>query len=107
MPTPDLFTIYPQAMSKDQVNWQVHCIIQELYFLNDRLIQGDHTERSALKVAKGWATDLADRLRQIDSVTEAWTDVHIAYGGFVCLSWNVTLYNGETIKGALTPVRKK
>lgn len=106
MPAPDLSTLHPQAMSKDQINWQVHCLLQELQFLNDRLIEGDHTERSALKVAKGWATDLADRLRQIENVSQAWADVHIAYGGFVCLSWNVTLYNGETIKGALTPVRK-
>lgn len=107
MPSLHLFTAYPLAMSKDQVNWQVHCLIQELYFLNDRLIDGDHTERSALKVAKGWATDLADRLRQLEGVSQAWADVHIAYGGFVCLSWSVTLYNGETIKGAVTPVRKK
>lgn len=107
MPSPDLFTHHPQAMSKDQVNWQVHCLIQELYFLNDRLIDGDHTERSALKVAKGWAADLKERLSLTEGVSQAWTDVHIAYGGFVCLSWNVTFYNGETIKGALTPVRKK
>lgn len=90
----------------DQVCWQIHCLLQEIYFLNDRLIQGDHTERSATKVAKGWAKDLEQRLNELPEVKEAWADAHCAYGGRICLSYCVTMQTGEIRKASLTPVRK-
>ena len=90
----------------DQVCWQIHCLLQEVYFLNDRLIQGDHTERSATKVAKGWAKDLEARLMELPEVKQAWVDAHCAYGGRICLSYEVTMQTGEVRKAAVTPVRK-
>ena len=90
----------------DQVCWLIHCLLQDIYYLNDRLIQGDHTERSATKVGKGLAKDLEARLNELPEVKEAWADAHCAYGGRICLTYQVIMQTGEVRKAALTPVRK-
>ena len=30
-------------MSKDLATWQMSCILEELYHINDRVLQGDYT----------------------------------------------------------------
>lgn len=93
-------------MSKDLATWQMSCILEELYHINDRVIQGDYTERGGLAKAKKFIADHQASLATLPGMVEAWVDVSVAYGGFIQISWRFVWHDGETQRGNCVPVRK-
>ncbi len=93
-------------MSKDLATWQMSCILEELYHINDRVIQGDYTERGGLAKAKSFLADHKASLSSLPGMVEAWVDVSVAYGGFIQISWRFVWNDGETQRGNCVPVRK-
>lgn len=96
----------PKPMSKDLATFCLHNVMQEFYYLNDRILFGDMTERAVLKKAKEILADEQKHLATLPGCTEAWLDAHIAYGGMLALSYRVTWQDGEVQKGYVIPVRK-
>lgn len=96
----------PKPMSKDLATFNLHSTLQEFYFLNDRILFGDMTERAVLKKAKDMLVEEQKYLASLPGCTEAWLDAHIAYGGMLALSYRVTWQDGEVQKGYVIPVRK-
>lgn len=95
----------PQV-SKDLATFTLHNVLQEFYFLNDRLLQGDLTEKGVLKKAKAILAVEEAHLKTLPYVCEVWLDAHISYGGFLALSYRVTWQDGDEQKGYAMPVRK-
>lgn len=93
-------------MSKDLATWQMSCILEELYHINDRVIQGDYTERGGLKKAKTLMAEHIKSLSSLPGMIEAWVDVSVAYGGFIQVSWRFVWNDGEVQRGNVIPVRK-
>lgn len=93
-------------MSKDLATWQMSCILEELFHINDRVIQGDYSESAGLKKAKTLMADHQASLASLPGMVEAWSDVSVAYGGFIQISWRFVWADGEIIKGNCVPVRK-
>jgi len=96
----------PPQVSKDLATFALHNLLQEFYFLNDRLLQGDLTEKGVLKKAKAMLADEEAHLKTLPFICEVWLDAHIAYGGFLALSYRLTWEDGEVQKGYTMPVRK-
>jgi hypothetical protein len=96
----------PLQMSKDLATFCLHNLLQEFYYLNDRILFGDMTEKAVLKKAKEILADEQKHLATLAGCTDAWLDAHIAYGGFLALSYRVTWQDGEVQKGYAMPVRK-
>ena len=93
-------------MSKDQATFQVHCLLQEIYFLNDAVINGDLTSKTACKRAQDWADEMKTHLLKLDRLTEAWVVASISYGGLVTISWEIKWDDGDCSRGNQTPVRQ-
>jgi hypothetical protein len=100
------YTPTPTQVSKDLATFTLHNLLQEFYFLNDRLLQGDLTEKGVLKKAKAMLADEEAHLKSLPYIREVWLDAHIAYGGFLALSYRLTWEDGEEQKGYTMPVRK-
>ena len=100
------YTPTPTQVSKDLATFALHNLINEFLFLNDRLLQGDLTEKGVLKKAKAMLADEEAHLKTLPYITEVWLDAHIAYGGFLALSYRVTWQDGDVQKGYTMPVRK-
>jgi len=100
------YTPTPTQVSKDLATFILHNLLQEFYFLNDRLLQGDLTEKGVLKKAKAMLADEEAHLKTLPYIREVWLDAHIAYGGFLALSYRLTWEDGEEQKGYAMPVRK-
>lgn len=96
----------PPQVSKDLATFTLHNVLQEFYFLNDRLLQGDLTEKGVLKKAKAILAVEEAHLKTLPFICEVWLDAHIAYGGFLALSYRLTWEDGEVQKGYVMPVRK-
>ena len=96
----------PIQVSKDLATFTLHNVLQEFYFLNDRLLQGDLPEKGVLKKAKAILAVEEAHLKTLPYVAEVWLDAHIAYGGFLALSYRVTWQDGDEQKGYAMPVRK-
>lgn len=96
----------PPQVSKDLATFTLHNVLQEFYFLNDLLLQGDLTEKGVLKKAKAMLADEEQHLKSLPFIKEVWLDAHIAYGGFLALSYRLTWEDGEVQKGYSMPVRK-
>lgn len=96
----------PQQVSKDLATFTLHSVIQEFYYLNDRLLQGDLTEKGVTKKAKEILAIEEAYLKTLPYIKEVWLDAHIAYGGFLALSYRLTWDDGEVQKGYTMPVRK-
>jgi len=96
----------PTIMSKDLATFCLHNVMQEFYFLNDRILFGDMSERAVLKKAREMLADEQKHLASLPGCTEAWVDAHIAYGGMLALSYRITWQDGDEQKGYVIPVRK-
>jgi hypothetical protein len=96
----------PAQMSKDLATWQMSCILEELYHINDRVIQGDFSEMGGLKKAKAMLGEHQASLSSLPGMIEAWVDCSVAYGGFIQISWRFVWSDGETQRGNCVPVRK-
>ena len=93
-------------MSKDLATWQMSCILEEFYHINDRIVQGDYTERAGLAKGKALMAEHRASLASLPGMLEAWVDVSVAYGGFIQVSWRFVWHDGEIIRGNVVPVRK-
>jgi hypothetical protein len=93
-------------MSKDLATYSLHILLQEFYYLNDRLLQGDLSEAGVLKKAKKMLADEEAYLKALPFIKEVWLDASIAYGGFLAFSYRLTWTDGEVQKGHSIPVRK-
>lgn len=93
-------------MSKDLATWQMSCILEELYHINDRVVQGDYSSRAGLTKAKTLMADHQASLSLLPGMIEAWADVSVAYGGFIQISWRFVWTDGEIQRGNCVPVRK-
>lgn len=93
-------------MSKDLATWQMSCILEELFHINERLIQGDLTQWGALKKAKGFLDEHKASLASLPGMREAWVDISMAYGGFIQISWRFDWQDGEVQRGNCVPVRR-
>jgi hypothetical protein len=93
-------------MSKDQITWQISCLIEEIKLLNDRIICGDYTPKGAEKMGKEWGADLQQRLKDSPDVAEAWVSVAITYGGTLSMSWQISFNDGDKVNGNVTPIRR-
>lgn len=96
----------PLPQVKDLATFTLHHILQEFYYMNDRLLQGDLSEAGVLKKAKKLLADEEVRLKELQFIKEVWLDAHIAYGGFLAFSYRLTWEDGEVQKGYSIPVRK-
>lgn len=96
----------PPQVSKDLATFTLHNVLQEFYFLNDRLLQGDLTEKGVLKKAKAILAVEEAHLKTLPFIKEVWLDADIAYGGFLALSYRLIWEDGEVQKGYSMPVRK-
>ena len=94
-------------MKNENIRWRVTCLLEEIRGLNSRIISGDHNERGGLRIARNWAKDLEALLIQEPGVKSVWVNAHLAYGGFVCITWAIELEDGSTDKGAQTPIPPK
>ena len=92
-------------MSKDQATFILHNLLQEFYYLNDRILFGDLSQTAVLKKAKHVLAEEQVYLAAIPGCTDAWLDAYIA-GGLVAVSYRITWADGEIIKGNAMPVRK-
>lgn len=101
-----LCTPPPPQVSKDLATFTLHNVLQEFYFLNDRLLQGDLSEKGVLKKAKAILAVEEAHLKTLPFINEVWLDAHIAYGGFLALSYRLTWKDGDEQKGYTIPVRK-
>ncbi len=99
-------TVPGHKMSKDLATWQMSCILEELYHINDRVLNGDYTERAGLKKAKTLLADHTQSLSSLPGMVEAWVDVSVAYGGFIQVSWRFVWNDGDIQRGNCIPVRK-
>lgn len=93
-------------MGKDIATFQIHCLLQELYHLNDAVINGDLTDKAAQHQAQTWADELKPHLLKLDGMKEAWLCASISFGGVINLSWQLDWQDGDKQIGNTTPVRK-
>jgi hypothetical protein len=93
-------------MSKDLATWQMSCILEELFHINDRIIQGDCSSWGGLKKAQTFLADHQASLQSLPGMVEAWVQVSSAYGGFVQISWRFVWNDGDIQRGNAIPVRK-
>ena len=99
-------TLLFEKMSKDLATWQMSCILEELFHINDRVIQGDYSSRAGLTKAKTLMASHQASLSSLPGMIEAWADVSVAYGGFIQISYRFVFADGEIIRGNCVPVRK-